>query len=694
MFKNLKIGTKQIGGFILVASIIAVVGATGIYSIKAMGGAFDVAMDEEVPLADASMEGMIALISGRDAMGEFMLTEDAAELDKIEVEFKKTVADFDKNAGYIQKNGNGELKKLSSQADEYHNVFLENAKELMVHQRLHIASEQKADLLMKGFDQHVDELKKLLGDYEEELTSTNEIDKKVDAAMESKTFMVEQQAIAEEYMGLESLGETKNLREVFKEKELQFDALDEFLSEKVIKEHEDFSKLAVKMFDQHDETLRMAEETKKHMAQVDEFSEKADLTMDRVEEISAEGMAAAMATADKTENLANRLIIIIAVLGFIIAVALGYFISQSITKPLINAVDACTRVSTGDLTVDIDVKSKDETGQLLSAVKTMVEKLKRVVVSVKTASQNVAAGSQEMSSSSEEMSQGASEQAAAAEEASSSMEEMASNINQNADNAVETEKIAKQSSVDAEEGGKAVIQTVGAMKEIAEKISIIEEIARQTDLLALNAAIEAARAGEHGKGFAVVASEVRKLAERSQTAANEISKLSSSSVEVAEKAGEMLTKMVPDIQKTSELIQEISAASNEQTSGAEQINKAIQQLDQVIQQNASSSEELASTSEELSSQAEQLQASISFFKLDDGMSSKSRQKSMRENTAPANTAVHKAVAISSEANAARSGGNGGGIPSGKEGGKARGFDFGMDRGAASEDSKDADFEAY
>jgi len=229
------------------------------------------------------------------------------------------------------------------------------------------------------------------------------------------------------------------------------------------------------------------------------------------------------------------------------------------------------------------------------------------------AADNVASASQQLSSGAEQLSQGTTEQAASAEEASSAVEQMNATIRQNADNSQQTEKIALKSSTDAMDSGKAVGEAVSAMKEIARKISVIEEIARQTNLLALNAAIEAARAGEHGKGFAVVASEVRKLAERSQSSAAEISQLSASSVQVAERAGEMLTKLVPDIQKTSELVQEISAASKEQTNGADQINAAIQQLNQVIQQNAGAAEEMASTAGELASQAEQQQHMIESF---------------------------------------------------------------------------------
>lgn len=307
---------------------------------------------------------------------------------------------------------------------------------------------------------------------------------------------------------------------------------------------------------------------------------------------------------------------IFSILAIAVGIVLAIVIACGIVRPLQKGVEFARAVARGDLTATIEVYQKDEVGMLAEAMREMIAKLSEIVGQVRTAADNVASGSQELSSSSEEMSQGATEQAASAEEASASMEQMASNIKQNADNAQQTEKIALKSADDARQGGDAVLRTVEAMKNIAEKISIIEEIARQTDLLALNAAIEAARAGEHGRGFAVVASEVRKLAERSQTAAGEISRLSGSSVEVAEQAGEMLSRIVPDIQKTAELVQEISAASIEQNSGAEQVNRAIQQLDQVIQQNASASEEMASTSEELSSQAEQLQDAIAFFKLD------------------------------------------------------------------------------
>jgi methyl-accepting chemotaxis protein len=235
--------------------------------------------------------------------------------------------------------------------------------------------------------------------------------------------------------------------------------------------------------------------------------------------------------------------------------------------------------------------------------------LRRLTAGVKSAADSVSAGAARLSAWAQGMSQGSSQQAAAGEEVSASMEQMSANIRQNSDSALQTEKIVLAAAADARDGGRTVLETVTAMKEIAGKISIIEEIARQTNMLALNAAIEAARAGEHGKGFAVVAGEVRRLAERSQRAAGEIGELSGSSVAVAEKAGEILSRMVPDIQRTADLVQEIAAASREMTIGAEQINNAVVQLDQVIQKNASSAEGLTSTAEKLNDQAVLLRSS-------------------------------------------------------------------------------------
>lgn len=336
------------------------------------------------------------------------------------------------------------------------------------------------------------------------------------------------------------------------------------------------------------------------------ISEEESLIAIRTDEAEASGSATVLATLLGTG------------VALLVGMIVAFFISNRIAHLLgsepqeLNTI--AERISRGDLTYDFETGTRNPAG-VFKSMRVMSEKLAEVVVSARAISENVSAGSTEMSNSAQQLSTGATEQAASAEEVSSSMEEMSSNIRQNADNALQTDKISQKSASDAEAGGDAVRKTVDAMKEIAEKITIIEEIARNTNLLALNAAIEAARAGEAGKGFAVVASEVRKLAERSQSAAGEISELSGRSVAVATKAGEMLEQMVPDIRRTAELVQEISAASNEQNTGTEQINSAIIQLDSVIQRNASASEEMASMSEELSGQAEQLQNTIAFFKV-------------------------------------------------------------------------------
>ena len=323
----------------------------------------------------------------------------------------------------------------------------------------------------------------------------------------------------------------------------------------------------------------------------------------------------AQVTAETNSSL--QMIRVLLLLAIVAGLAMAYIATRSVTVPVTALAAHLSELAAGggDLTKRMEVKSNDEVGQMGASLNTFLVKLERIIVDVKGGASAIAVAAQQVASSSSSLSQGTSEQAASAEETTSSLEEMGASIQQNSENSRQMEQVAAKGAREAEESGKAVNHTVEAMKSITEKIEIIDEIAYQTNLLALNAAIEAARAGEHGRGFAVVATEVRKLAERSQSAAKEISSLATDSVKVAEHSGKLLNELVPSIQKTAELVQEVAAASREQSAGVVQINKAMAQVDQVTQRSASSAEELSSTAEELASQSDALLQLMDYFKV-------------------------------------------------------------------------------
>jgi methyl-accepting chemotaxis protein len=379
------------------------------------------------------------------------------------------------------------------------------------------------------------------------------------------------------------------------------------------------------------------------------------------------------------ETRTKRVMWIIFVTGIIVVSLMTVAVTRSITKPILEVVSIAEKLAEGQTDFELESRGHDETGVLLDAMKrmidsnnemvtaasglasgnlsvrvtprsdkdalgkalsNMIQRLTEIIGEVRSGASSLTVASSQISSSAQSLSQGTSQQASSVEETTSSLQEMSASITQNAENSGQMEAMAVKGTRDVEESAQAVKQSVDAMTQIAQKISIIEEIAYQTNLLALNAAIEAARAGEHGRGFAVVATEVRKLAERSQTAAKDIGSLASSSVDVAQRSGRLLTDLVPTIRKTADLVREVTAASIEQSGGVAQINKAMTLVDQVTQRNASASEELASTAEEMSSQAEALQQTISFFKTNDGRDSivSNRQQTTQAPVTPFRTA--------------------------------------------------------
>ena len=383
-------------------------------------------------------------------------------------------------------------------------------------------------------------------------------------------------------------------------------------------------------------TVKTPQEGNAQITQVKDEIHRMEGTAGKLSESHRKTMSTKDATIADFSKRTSIAMLVVVLVTFAVATLVTFLVSGGITRPVKAMAAHLLEMAQGggDLTKRIDIGSHDEVGQMANSFNGFVQKLEEIISEVRTSSDGIASAAGQVASSAASLSQGTSEQAASIEETTSSLEEMSASIAQNAENSRQMEQMALKGSRDSEDSGVAVRETVTAMKQIAEKISIVEEIAYQTNLLALNAAIEAARAGEHGRGFAVVATEVRKLAERSQTAAQEIGGLASKSVGVAERSGSLLQELVPAIKRTAELVQEVAASSGEQSTGVGQINKAMTSVDTVTQRNASSAEELSSTAEELAAQSEALQQLMAFFRVAGERNAKAVRKPVASETKP------------------------------------------------------------
>ncbi|MBF0212810.1 MAG: MCP four helix bundle domain-containing protein [Magnetococcales bacterium] len=661
IWMNWKISYKLMLSYGLMALLLIGVGVSGWRGMESMREKSDEIV-RVVPLEGISLNMALSVREDMQLVMELIAAASLSEQDEVWKEHESAVKRFDFMVEVIQNGGRAGDKSISAtrddrirevvkQADQLHNSQFQPAIQGVRNASVEVLkSRAQMDVSMKNMEKSYDEAIGKASKFEEHVKDhiqallTRESATRIigventwaDMSMEIKNTLSVSRIALEELVQTTDPKEQEESVKAFEEESKTFHTWINALrngaetdegkispvTEKNLRAEVEQLVAAHAQFYQYGQSLIADSRAQvEHLAQQSQSDRHADdIGKQMMTILAAVEERVSLAVKREVEDaaiLTSRSIItawIVMGLGAIMAVLLGLGMTRHINGPLQECRNNLQSLAEGNLQINCVVSRQDELGQLSQSMSQMMNKLIEVTDKIKIASDHVTSGALQLASTAQDLSQGATEQAASIEETSSAMEEMSSNIQQNTDNAQMTEKIAQSASLSAAEGGKAVNQAVVAMKEIAGKIGIIEEIARQTNLLALNAAIEAARAGEHGKGFAVVAAEVRKLAERSQTAAGEIGHLSSSSVEVAELAGNIIGTLVPDIRRTAELVQEISAASVEQSQGAGQINSAIQQLDQVIQSNAGASEEMASTAEELNSQAKQLALALSFFK--------------------------------------------------------------------------------
>jgi methyl-accepting chemotaxis protein len=596
--KNIKIGTKLYGGFIVVLLLTIGVGTIAYFGITNIVYQTEISKNVNRIIVDAgdAQAGSLRYIIYNDEKYYDIVKEESANITKLAEEVR----------GLLLSNANRQAAASISEAIAKYEKA--NIDYYTLHQKQLESSKKRDDAALRATKEIIDAIaaaKAYSGTHKFDYSAVE----RVFMVQEARNAINRARIAANKYTANPTDEYKKQLHSEIKSTQKLLEEAKTLMASEETKIQINDAMAAIEVFD-------------KEFDKFDNYTQKQNEINTTQRESATELLTLARTLRDgvndyiaKTETNALTLLLIVAIIAVVLGLTTGTVITRGITIPLARSVDFADKISRGDLTSELNIEQKDEIGKLANALKNMSGRLKDIVSNIFTGAENIASASQEMSSTSQEMSQGSNEQASSAEEVSSSMEEMTANIQQNTDNARQTESIAQKAAKDIKEGSESVDLTVTSMKEIAEKITIVSEIARQTNILALNAAVEAARAGEHGKGFAVVASEVRKLAERSQIAANEINELSSSSVNIAEKSGKMLASIVPDIQKTAQLVQEINASSVEQSSGANQVNDAIQQLNQVTQQNAAASEEMATSSEELASQADQLKELVSFFNI-------------------------------------------------------------------------------
>lgn len=645
---DIRIGAKIIGGFSVIVVLFLIAGM--------LAKNFQDRMIASSSVVDASMEMMYAVRYDMQIVMDMLAAEDKSELGELWAEHERNIADFDLFAsGILNGVDNGEAHVYATDSKEIRGLVdtvqgmhddefqpaLKSIQELK--QKAFVAASER-EAAMGTMEAAYLEVLEACEFFESKVVEI--IDRRLnngvdpfdilsketswaDMAMEIKTTISRSRIALEEFVQAESKDEMAESIQRYNETLEEFDEFIQGLLKGGSVETEiivavddpDLLQLAEKLDQIHDQRFQPAGANimGKHQAYIDiherinAVDAKADSTGGRVMDVLVNIESLADGNLDSAVFKAEAAIYSGIGISIVLALLLGFSLSRMITKPLFVAVDTSSKMAEGDLRSDITSTGRDEIGRMLSAMGNMIVRLRDVVNGVNGAVDNVASGSQELSSTSEALSQGATEQASSVEKLSASIEELSGSITRNADSSRQTAEIASMASGKAAESGGAVTQAVSAMKEIADKITIIEEIARQTNLLALNAAIEAARAGEHGKGFAVVAAEVRKLAERSGSAASEISELSGTTVGVADKAVGMLDELVPDIEKTSELIAEIDSVCKEQDTVIKQIGHAVMQVEKTTQASASASEEVAATAEELSGQAENLRQMMGYF---------------------------------------------------------------------------------